>query len=146
MLKFIKHSDICSSVEKNGLRLYNPHSDNNATGGMLQVCTAAGIWTAVCDYLFKCTAEGKAACKQLGYGGANMSENPCSFFSIFNAVTWTQESPCLKTVLCNMDHGITLLVISTTYVLLLPCLLQAVASEGQVIISVTLMIMLAYGV
>ena len=90
--KFVRHNDpvvvlavvitihimhICSSVEKNALRLYNPHSDNNATGGMLQVCTAAGIWTGGCDYLFECTAEGRAACKQLGYGGANMSENSC---------------------------------------------------------------------
>lgn len=68
-------------METNALRLYNPYSDNtNATGGMLQVCTADGIWTGVCDYLFKCTNEGRAACKQLGYGGANMSEeNSCHF-------------------------------------------------------------------
>ena len=65
------HADICTS--QNSLRLYNPYGNSSNDGGMLHICKS-GIWRAVCDYNFDCTTEGRAACRQLGYGGAHMSE------------------------------------------------------------------------
>ena len=64
---------ICTLSTENSLRLFNPYGNSNTDGGMLQVCKSS-VWKAVCDYSFDCTTEGRAACKQLGYGGAHMSE------------------------------------------------------------------------
>ena len=66
-------ADTCTSLIENNLRLYNPYGNYSTDGGMLQVCKS-GIWRGVCDYSFDCQTEGRAACKQLGYGGTNMSE------------------------------------------------------------------------
>ena len=63
----------CSSSSSNSLRLYNPNGNTATEGGMLQICRS-GIWRAVCDYTFDCTTEGRAACRQLGYSGNQISE------------------------------------------------------------------------
>ena len=39
---------------------------------MLQICLS-DTWTAVCDYSFGCTSDGRAACRQLGYSGSEIS-------------------------------------------------------------------------
>ena len=62
----------CSSSSSNSLRLYNPNGNTATEGGMLQICRS-GIWRAVCDYTFDCTTEGRAACRQLGYSGNQIS-------------------------------------------------------------------------
>lgn len=59
-------TDICTSLEQNTLRLYNPHGNTTITGGMLQECYS-GYWYAVCDNGFDCSTEG-------GYGGSNLSQ------------------------------------------------------------------------
>ena len=63
-------SHTCSTT--NSLRLYNPNGNTTTEGGMLQICLS-GIWTAACDYSFGCTDDGKAACRQLGYSGSQIS-------------------------------------------------------------------------
>ena len=40
---------------------------------MLQICLS-GIWRAACDYSFGCSSDGRAACRQLGYSGSQISE------------------------------------------------------------------------
>ena len=70
--------DLCSS--ENSLRLYNPYSNASTDEGMVQVCRS-NIWTAVCGHYWGCN-EGKAACKQLGYGGSYLSI--CSTFKILS--------------------------------------------------------------
>ena len=57
-------------MEQNSLRLYNPNANASIDGGMVQVCLSR-TWKAVCDHGFDCNQEGRAACEQLGYGGAN---------------------------------------------------------------------------
>ena len=61
----------CSTT--NALRLYNPNGNTITEGGMLQICLS-GIWRAACDFSFGCTTNGRAACRQLGYGGSQISE------------------------------------------------------------------------
>ena len=61
----------CSST--NSLRLYNPHGSTATQGGMLQICIS-NRWRAVCDYTFGCSTEGRAACRQLGYSGSQISK------------------------------------------------------------------------
>ena len=58
----------CSS--ENNLRLYNRYDSTSTQGGMLQICRS-NLWRAVCDYGWGCT-NGRAACKELGYGGNKM--------------------------------------------------------------------------
>ena len=60
----------CSTT--NSLRLYNPNGNTTTEGGMLQICLS-GIWRAACDYSFHCTTNGRAACRQLGYSGSQIS-------------------------------------------------------------------------
>ena len=57
----------------NSLRLYNPNGNTTTEGGMLQICLS-GTWTAACDYSFGCSSDGRAACRQLGYSGSQISE------------------------------------------------------------------------
>ena len=73
VLIFRSLAGICTSSTANSLRLFNPYGNSSTDGGMLHVCKSS-VWKAVCDYTFDCTTEGRAACKQLGYGGAHMSE------------------------------------------------------------------------
>ena len=65
------HADTCSS--ENSLRLYTQYGNTSTQGGLLQVCNS-GTWKAVCDR-FYCGSEGRAACKQLGYGGSKLSKH-----------------------------------------------------------------------
>ena len=70
------------------MRLYNPDGNASTTGGILQVCTSE-TWKAVCYYTFDCINEGRAACRQLGYGGANLSENTViDFINVHIHVTY----------------------------------------------------------
>ena len=57
----------------NSLRLYNPYGSTATQGGMLQICIS-NQWTAVCDYSFSCSVQGKIACRQLGFSGSQISE------------------------------------------------------------------------
>ena len=61
---------ICNTT--NDLRLYNPNGNTTTEGGMLQICRP-GLWRAVCDWSFSCF-NGRAACRQLGYSGSQISE------------------------------------------------------------------------
>ena len=55
------------------IRLYNPQGSTATQGGMLQICISSR-WRAVCDYGFDCQNEGKAACRQLGFSGSQISK------------------------------------------------------------------------
>ena len=48
------------------------YGNTSTQEGMLEVCNS-GTWKAVCNR-FYCGSEGKAACKQLGYGGSKLSK------------------------------------------------------------------------
>ena len=73
----VNHNNYCSNLllacsTNNALRLYNQNGNITTEGGMLQICRS-GIWRAACDYSFGCTTDGRAACRQLGYSGSQMS-------------------------------------------------------------------------
>ena len=67
---FVQRHSVSST---NSLRLYNPHGSTATQGGMLQICIS-NRWRAVCDYTFGCSTEGRAACRQLGYSGSQISK------------------------------------------------------------------------
>ena len=74
----VNHYNYCSDLlsdcsTTNALQLYNSNGNITTEGGMLQICRS-GTWTAVCDFGFSCSYEGKAACRQLGYSGSQISE------------------------------------------------------------------------
>ena len=83
----------------NALRLYNPNGNTTTEGGMLQICRP-GLWRAVCDWSFSCF-NGRAACRQLGYSGSQISEwHNC----IYTLKVVVHTVPILPTNLQNITY------------------------------------------
>ena len=49
-------------------RLWSAFDNTPSNEGIPQRCSQNGTWESLCRYSFSCDAEGRVACRQLGFG------------------------------------------------------------------------------